>query len=46
MRPLHGSGGVCSMTFRSILFDKTENNLEKETLEAPIFFVDLNLDQV
>jgi len=34
------------MTFHSILFERTEDNLKKETLEAPIFFVDLNLDQV
>ena len=34
------------MTFHSILFERTEDNLKKETLEAPVFFVDLNLDQV
>jgi DNA mismatch repair ATPase MutS len=30
----------------SILFYKTENSIKKETLEAPDFFVDLNLDQI
>lgn len=34
------------MTFHSILFEKTEDSLKNEPLEAPIFFVDLNLDQV
>ncbi|HWP48738.1 MAG TPA: hypothetical protein VNM22_16400 [Candidatus Limnocylindrales bacterium] len=34
------------MTFRSILFEKTEGGVKKETPEAPVFFVDLNLDQV
>ncbi len=34
------------MTFKSILFEKTEDSIKKETLEAPLFFVDLNLDQV
>jgi len=34
------------MTFHSILFERTEDNIIKETLEAPVFFVDLNLDQV
>ena len=34
------------MTFHSILFAKTEDSIEKETLEAPAFFVDLNLDQI
>ncbi|QGP93803.1 DNA mismatch repair protein MutS [Neomoorella glycerini] len=34
------------MTFQSILFKKTEDGIIKETLEAPIFFVDLNLDQI
>jgi DNA mismatch repair protein MutS len=34
------------MTFFSILFEKTEDGLRKETLEAPIFFADLNLDQI
>ena len=33
------------MTFQSILFEKT-GNIEKETPEAPVFFVDLNLDQI
>src|SRR6266516_1655492 len=34
------------MTFHSILFERTEDSSKKETLEAPIFFVDLNLDQI
>jgi len=34
------------MTFHSILFEKTEDRPKKEALEAPVFFVDLNLDQV
>lgn len=33
------------MTFFSILF-KTENRSKKELPEEPVFFVDLNLDQV
>lgn len=34
------------MFFHSILFERTEDSIKKETLEAPIFFVDLNLDQI
>jgi len=34
------------MTFHSILFENTGDSIRKETLEAPVFFVDLNLDQV
>jgi DNA mismatch repair protein MutS len=34
------------MTFQSILFDQPGQHLTKETLEAPAFFVDLNLDQI
>ncbi|MGD0822026.1 MAG: hypothetical protein ABSA71_14915 [Desulfomonilia bacterium] len=34
------------MTFHSILFERTEDSTKKESLEAPAFFVDLNLDQV
>jgi DNA mismatch repair ATPase MutS len=34
------------MTFHSILFARTENSVKDETLEAPVFFVDLNLDQI
>ncbi|MCL6591945.1 MAG: DNA mismatch repair protein MutS [Firmicutes bacterium] len=34
------------MTFHSILFEKDEDGQTKETLEAPVFFGDLNLDQI
>jgi len=34
------------MTFHSILFEKTEGSITKETVEAPSFFINLNLDQV
>jgi len=33
------------MTFHSILFERTEDTVQ-ETLEAPVFFGDLNLDQI
>lgn len=35
-----------SMAFQSILFERSEDIIKKETLEAPVFFVDLNLDQI
>ncbi|CEP68120.1 DNA mismatch repair protein MutS, C-terminal [Moorella glycerini] len=34
------------MTFQSILFKNPEDGIIKESLKAPIFFVDLNLDQI
>jgi len=34
------------MTFRSILFERIEDSIIKEPLKAPVFFVDLNLDQI
>ena len=34
------------MTFHNILFEKAEDSIKGETLEAPAFFVDLNLDQI
>jgi DNA mismatch repair protein MutS len=45
-RPCHDPEGVVSMTFHSILFERTEDSIQQETLEAPGFFVDLNLDQI
>ncbi len=38
--------GVVPMTFHSILFARTEDRIREETLEAPAFFVDVNLDQI
>jgi len=34
------------MNIHSILFENTEDGITKETLEAPVFFADLNLDQI
>ena len=34
------------MVFHSILFERTEDSIKKETVEAPVFFADLNLDQI
>lgn len=34
------------MTFHSILFERAEASVKKETPEEPAFFADLNLDQV
>lgn len=34
------------MDFHSVLFDGTEYLPESETLEAPDYFTDLNLDQI
>lgn len=34
------------MTFHSILFQNTADGIKDEALEAPIFFEDLNLDQI
>ena len=34
------------MTFHSILLERTEDGIQKETREAPVFFIDLNLDQI
>ena len=34
------------MTFHSILFDRAVTSAEKETPEEPVFFADLNLDQI
>jgi hypothetical protein len=40
-----GKGGF-SMPFQSILFERTDDNIKRETLDTPVYFVDLNLDQV
>jgi DNA mismatch repair protein MutS len=34
------------MDFYSILFEKAQGDIKKETAEAPVFFADLNLDQI
>jgi DNA mismatch repair protein MutS len=34
------------MVFYSILFEKAKGDIKKETPEAPVFFADLNLDQI
>ena len=34
------------MTFHSILFEGPDDGTNRETLEAPAFFGDLNLDQI
>jgi len=34
------------MVFHSILFERAEDGIKEKTLEVPVFFVDLNLDQV
>ena len=34
------------MVFHSLLFERTEDSIKEETIEAPVFFVDLNLDQI
>ncbi len=34
------------MTFHSVLFERPEDGITTETVEAPAFFVDLNLDQI
>ncbi|HUJ17608.1 MAG TPA: DNA mismatch repair protein MutS [Nitrospirota bacterium] len=34
------------MIFNSILYQKTEESIKQEALEAPVFFADLNLDQI
>jgi DNA mismatch repair protein MutS len=37
---------IDTMDFYSILFEKAEDDIKKETPEAPVFFADLNLDQI
>ena len=46
VRPRHGPGGVCHMVFHSILFENSKESKKKETFDVPIFFRDLNLDQI
>jgi DNA mismatch repair ATPase MutS len=42
---INNKQGVFPMNFHSILF-KNEDSITEEKLEAPVFFVDLNLDQI
>jgi len=44
--PSYDQEDVCPMTFHSILFEQTDDSIKEETVEAPDFFVDLNLDQI
>jgi len=37
---------MISTYYNSILFERTEDSIKKETLDAPVFFADLNLDQI
>jgi DNA mismatch repair protein MutS len=34
------------VTFLSILFERTEDGIKDDALDAPVFFADLNLDQI
>jgi hypothetical protein len=34
------------VTFHSILFERTEDGIKYDALDAPVFFADLNLDQI
>jgi DNA mismatch repair protein MutS len=34
------------VTFHSILFERTEDGINDDALDAPVFFADLNLDQI
>jgi DNA mismatch repair protein MutS len=43
---LISSDGLSPMTFYSILFERTEDGTKTATAEAPVCFVDLNLDQI
>ncbi len=38
--------GLSTVAFHSILFPRPQDGTNKETHDAPVFFVDLNLDQV
>lgn len=34
------------MIFQSILFERVDDNVKKDTLDAPVYFTDLNLNQI
>lgn len=40
------SGGIVTLTFCSILFEHSVDSIKEQSLEAPAFFADLNLDQI
>ena len=40
------SVGCLTMSFPSILFERPEDLIREQQLDAPVFFVDLNLDQI
>ena len=40
------SVGCLTMSFPSILFERPEDFIHEQQLDAPVFFVDLNLDQI
>jgi DNA mismatch repair protein MutS len=44
--PYHAPIGVFPMAFHNILFERTDSGIQAETLQAPSFFSDLNLDQI
>ncbi len=46
MTPFGAQEVFRTMAFHSILFDRADDRITKETLEPPAFFLDLNLDQI